>query len=103
MVAKALSKRREDRYGSAGELARAAREAITVSPTVLTAAPLPRRPSGADPGWRLQRPGQPFPHALGHIASVCVGTTLPRPEVSASTGPSPPSNSPRTRRSGWCR
>jgi serine/threonine protein kinase len=40
VLAKALSKRREDRYSSAGELARSARAAITASRTLVTAAPL---------------------------------------------------------------
>jgi serine/threonine protein kinase len=39
VLAKALSKRREDRFATAGELARAAREAITASRTLLTAPP----------------------------------------------------------------
>jgi predicted Ser/Thr protein kinase len=39
VLARALSKRREDRYASAGELARAAREAISASRTLVTAPP----------------------------------------------------------------
>ena len=46
VLATALTKRREDRYGGAGELARAAREAISASRTIVTA-PLPAAPAAA--------------------------------------------------------
>ena len=45
VVAKALAKRREDRYSTAGELARAAREAISAARTLVTAPPSPISPS----------------------------------------------------------
>ncbi|HEX4017718.1 MAG TPA: protein kinase [Frankiaceae bacterium] len=50
VVAKALSKRRDDRYSTAGELARAARDAISVSRTLVTGPPiLPTPPVQAPP------------------------------------------------------
>ncbi len=49
VLAAALSKRREDRYASAGELARAAREAISASPTLVTAPPPTLLPASAVP------------------------------------------------------
>jgi serine/threonine protein kinase len=62
VLAKALSKRREDRYASAGELARAAHEAITTSPTLVTRAPIASAhvPSGA----RIE-PSRIDPHRIG--------------------------------------
>ncbi len=71
VLAKALSKQRESRYGSAGELARAARLALAGAPTRVTAAPTPFQPSpvgaspaaGADGPFRvaLQREDQDAP------------------------------------------
>ncbi len=49
VLAKALSKQRESRYGSAGELARAARLALAGAPTLVTAPPSPFQAAPGSP------------------------------------------------------
>ncbi len=61
----ALSKRRDDRFGSAGELARAAREAISASRTLVTAPPpvsAPRMASPVPPASFGPAPGPTAPY-----------------------------------------
>jgi serine/threonine protein kinase len=65
VLAKALSKRREDRYASAGELARAAREAITASRTLLTAPPLLAAATAVSPA-----PSIPPPPYVAPVAPI---------------------------------
>ncbi len=67
----ALAKRRDDRYGSAGELARAARESISASRTLVTAPPAQTMASPAS------TPGAPGP--AGPTAPY--GSPSNRPEI----------------------